>query len=128
MKKGPGKMFMEVMGSIFKKPATTQYPYKKDKVPEGFRGEIIFYAEKCIGCKLCMKDCPTGAITIKEAGEKKFEAEINLGKCIFCGQCVDSCLKKALEVTSGFELAQLDRSKLKVTFRAKPQDNPQEKT
>jgi formate hydrogenlyase subunit 6/NADH:ubiquinone oxidoreductase subunit I len=128
MKLRPGKMIKEVLGTIFKKPATTKYPYTKAEVPEGFRGEIIFHADKCIGCKLCMKDCPTGAITIKEVGEKKFEAVIDLGKCIYCAQCVDSCPKKALEVTSTFELAQLDEGKLTVVFHAEPPKDTQDKT
>jgi len=65
---------------------------------------------------MCMRDCPAGAITIKKIGEKKFEAEFDLGRCIYCSQCVDSCLKKALEATNEFELAQLDKKKLKVIF------------
>jgi len=124
----PGKMIREVLGSLLKKPVTTRYPHVKAQVPEGFRGEVKFYAQKCIGCKLCMKDCPAAAITIREAGVKKFEAEIDLGKCIFCAQCVDSCPRKALAVTGGFELAQLDKMKLKVISHAEPQTNTQERT
>ena len=123
----PGKMIREVLGTIFKKPATIKYPFGKSSLPEGFRGEIIFHADKCVGCKLCMKDCPTGAINIIAVGEKKFEAEIDLGKCIYCAQCVDSCPKKALEVTGKFELAQLDRAKLKVVFHGEPEKNTQDK-
>jgi formate hydrogenlyase subunit 6/NADH:ubiquinone oxidoreductase subunit I len=63
-----------------------------------------------------MRDCPTGAIEIRKLNEKEFVAEIDLGKCIYCAQCVDSCLKKALEVTPEYELAQLDNKKLKIIF------------
>jgi formate hydrogenlyase subunit 6/NADH:ubiquinone oxidoreductase subunit I len=118
----PGKMIKMVLGSLFKKPVTTRYPYVKSKPIEGSRGKIVFYPDKCIGCKLCMRDCPAKAITIRQVAEKKFEAEIDLGKCIFCGQCVDSCLKKALAVTDEFELAQLDPKKLKVVFDGKPKE------
>ena len=112
----PGKMIREVLSSLFKKPATTEYPFVKKELPDGIRGKIKFDSDKCIGCRLCMRDCPANAIRIIDKGEKQFEAEIDLGKCIFCGQCVDTCLKKALEVTEEFELAVTDDSKLKIIY------------
>jgi formate hydrogenlyase subunit 6/NADH:ubiquinone oxidoreductase subunit I len=114
----PGKMILQVLQSLFKKAATTRYPFVKAQMPKGFRGKLRFTPEKCIGCKACMRDCPAGAITIRKVGEKKFEAEIDLARCISCAQCVDSCPRGALESTPEFELAQLDPTKLKVVFHA----------
>jgi len=114
----PGKMLRQVLKSIFKKPATTRYPFIKSAMPENFRGKIVFHPERCIGCRMCMRDCPSNAIVIKKVGEKQFEAEFDLGKCIYCAQCVDSCLKKALESSKDFELAAIDRKTLKVKFGA----------
>ena len=111
-------MIKQVLDSVLKKPATVRYPYEKAKMPDRFRGKIIFHPEKCIGCKLCMKDCPSDAITIRKVADKQFEAEFELNKCIFCAQCVDSCAKKALESTPEFELAQIDPKKFKIVFRA----------
>ena len=119
----PGKMIRAVLESIFKKPATTMYPYVKSYTPDKFRGKLKFYPERCIGCKMCMRDCPSNAITIKKVEENKFECEIDLAKCIYCAQCVDSCPKKALESTKEFELASLDRNKLKVILHGKPENN-----
>ncbi|MGA2265131.1 MAG: 4Fe-4S binding protein [Phycisphaerae bacterium] len=118
--KKPGKMLREVLRSAVRKPATVLYPYVKVHMPAQFRGRLRFYAERCIGCRLCMKDCPTDAIVIRTVAPKKFEADIDLGRCISCGQCVDSCPKMALEMTEEFELAQLDRGKLKTTQGAPP--------
>lgn len=109
-----GKMVQLVLQSLFLKPATVNYPAEKMPMPKNFRGKLKFEAEKCIGCLICVKDCPTNAITIRKIGDKQFEAEVDLGKCIYCAQCVDSCPKKALAITPEFELAGFDRGKLKV--------------
>jgi formate hydrogenlyase subunit 6/NADH:ubiquinone oxidoreductase subunit I len=124
----PGKMIKQVLESVFKRPATTKYPYVKEAgeaQPKNFRGKLKFYPEKCIGCKMCMRDCPSNAINIIKTPDGKFECEIDLAKCIYCAQCVDSCPKKALEATCDFELAALDRSKLKLTMHARPDDGTQ---
>ncbi len=123
----PGKMIIQVLESLFKKAATTKYPFVKTEMPDRFRGKLKFYPERCIGCKICMRDCPSNAITIRKIGEKKFEAEIDLAKCIYCAQCVDSCPKQALEATKEFELAGLDHDKLKVVFSADTNDTVETK-
>ena len=115
-----GKMLRQVLHSVVRKPATVNYPTVPAVMPNRFRGKLRFTPELCIGCKLCMKDCPSGAIVINKVGDKRFEAVIDLSRCVYCAQCVDTCPKKALMATAEFELAQLDPRKLKVTFHAKP--------
>lgn len=46
--------------------------------------EVI--TEKCVGCKLCIKACPYGAITMSNK-----IAVIDLDKCTLCGACVPAC-------------------------------------
>ncbi len=40
----------------------------------------------CISCKLCQKNCPSGAITVDN-----FVAKIDYDKCTGCDTCVDKC-------------------------------------
>ena len=115
-------MMKELLRHLAIKPATERYPAEKREMPKGFRGKLKFFPEKCVGCKLCVQDCPSGAIEIRKIGDKQFEAVIYLGKCIYCAQCVDSCIKKALEATPEYELAQTNKAKLTVVFHATPNE------
>ncbi len=117
--KFPGRMLVEVMRSLFRKPATSLYPAERPFVPERFRGSIVFIAANCIGCRMCERDCPSrGAIVISKVAEKRFACRIDRDKCIACCQCVDSCPKKALEMAPDFEFASLRRESLRREFAA----------
>jgi len=123
--KKPGKMIREVLTSILRKPATVLYPFVQVRMPANFRGKLRFHQAKCIACKLCVKDCPSDAITITKHADGKIDAEIDLSRCIFCAQCVDSCPKDALEATAEFEIANGNRAKLKVELNDRPDHNSQ---
>ena len=117
--KKPGKMASEVLRHVLKKPATIKYPYEKVQMPPKFRGKLKFSPEKCVGCKLCMRDCPANAIENVKVGEKQFDSIVNLDRCLYCMQCVLSCAKKALDFTDEYELAALDRKSLRVKINEK---------
>lgn len=45
----------------------------------------------CIGCGICVKNCPAGAIKVEN-----FHAIIDYEKCTGCGACMEKCPKKAI--------------------------------
>lgn len=46
------------------------------------RPQVMFYADKCVGCGECVKVCESGAITSGKG-------------CIGCGNCVKACIHNA---------------------------------
>ena len=107
-----GAMLGEIVPSLFKKPATDLYPFERNPAPERLRGRLLWNAEKCVGCNLCVKDCPTEAIKIYtlDKKEKRFVMRYYTDRCIFCSQCVENCRFGALEMSNTeWELATLER-------------------
>ena len=49
--------------------------------------------DRCIGCTHCMKECPTGAIRIRDG-----KALIHKDWCVDCGECLKSCPAEAIYV------------------------------
>ena len=97
----------------------------EDRMPQHprFRGqEFTWYEERCTGCASCAKYCPLGIIkivtdpsgTFMQEGEK-YDIEvfdIDIGRCMFCGLCVEACPYDALHMGSGFEEGSYRRGEL----------------
>lgn len=99
-------------------PITTYYPEQKLTLSRRFRGyELVWDRELCTGCATCAKSCPQGNIVIEtsRAADNKYEVEkfeVDSGRCIFCGLCVESCPFKALYLSNRYELARYRREEL----------------
>jgi formate hydrogenlyase subunit 6/NADH:ubiquinone oxidoreductase subunit I len=103
-------ILIEALLNFFRKPFTINYPKQGlKKRNELFRGVHVFRKEKCIGCGLCEKNCPSNCI---KADREKKKIVINLGMCTFCGLCRDMCPAKAIEFSKNFEISTKNRKDL----------------
>jgi formate hydrogenlyase subunit 6/NADH:ubiquinone oxidoreductase subunit I len=103
-------MLKDVLTSLVQRPVTEKYPFERRPVPKRLRGMVTWDRQKCIGCGLCNRDCPSGAIKVHvlDRKAKRFVAHYQLGRCLFCAQCVQSCPTGALALSNErWELASL---------------------
>ena len=94
------------LGSTAPNPVLSTLKYFRDeyvahvrdkKCPAGVCKALIRFSiseEKCTGCGVCLKKCPTECIS----GEKKKTHVIDQTKCIKCGVCKESCKFDAIIV------------------------------
>ncbi len=72
------------------------------KCPAGVCKKLIQYKidqDKCIGCSMCAKKCPAGAIVKTDyvaPGHKLPSLTIEQDKCVKCGACVEGCKFSAI--------------------------------
>jgi len=106
----------ELLQNLTKKPVTMRFPYERAKPFERMRGKVTWEIDKCIGCNLCERICPSAAIEIVGKG-RSAEIRYHVGRCLFCGECVDVCPTKAIETTREFELAFTKPESMTIEFR-----------
>ncbi len=116
--------------TAFRRPVTGQYPEpdKRLDIAHRFMGfpALTWDSEigepYCTGCMVCIRDCPTQCMSAqmkdnplnaegKSRRRKIIDTfEINLGRCILCGICVDVCNFDAIEMSHEHELSKYERN------------------
>lgn len=62
----------------------------------GIASKIQVNREKCVKCRLCVKNCPMRAMSLKNGSIKN-----DVSLCIKCGVCQHNCPVKAITTGGG---------------------------
>jgi len=89
---------------------TTKFPDEMPALPDRFRGRPALDPSKCPpDCRKCADSCPTQAIVVAPA------LKLDLGRCLFCTECVEACPEGAVKQTKEFRLATSKRDDLVIS-------------
>lgn len=77
------------------------------EIRQPFRGYPILDGSKCGKCTLCIERCPVGAVS-------SGPLSVDLGKCVFCGDCEALCPGESIKFSTFFKLSSTSRNYLVV--------------
>ena len=119
-----------IRSTFFRRPNTVLYPYERPTFPENVRNQHEIDWEKCIGCEICRKVCPNECIYFEfvdvgaeyQPGPLRSEMDgikkqvrrpaVDVGHCLFCGDCEEFCPTDAYGFIDTIELADYSREDL----------------
>lgn len=93
------QMVGTLIGNLFKRKNTVMFPADHVPIPEGFRGFPYVTAEKCNGCKRCIRVCPSGALEVVDTEDGGRKHITNIARCTRCQQCEESCPQNGIQLT-----------------------------
>ena len=103
-------MFRALLARIQQKHRTMRYPEEPPVLPDRFLGRPAIDCATCsCGNETCIRACPTDAIRVTNG------IEIDLGRCLFCGECAKACTSGAIRFTTEHRLATNQRDTLHFT-------------
>jgi Ni,Fe-hydrogenase III small subunit/Pyruvate/2-oxoacid:ferredoxin oxidoreductase delta subunit len=100
---------LSVVGARWQqKQRTISYPKSEPILPDRFRGRPAIDQSLClVDCCLCMDACPTDSIRRDSNG-----LLLDMGRCLFCGECSRVCPSQAISYTADYRLATRTRGDL----------------
>ncbi len=109
-------MFKALMARARQGYRTAAYPAEQPLLPPLFRGRPVVKPDRCVsGCTRCIEVCPVEALSLAEGGPR-----LDLGRCVFCGECAAACPAEAIEFTADWRLAASERGELSLDRDRQP--------
>ena len=134
--RGIGKGMITTFKQMIRPAITEQYPTFRKELPERARMGFAMNlgddgSAKCTACLLCERSCPDDAIKIEAVknpvgrGRVLTDFKIDLGRCMYCGMCVEQCTSDGLHHTGDFEHSVTRREDtILVLYHADPPEAP----
>jgi len=89
---------------------TGRFPDVPPTLSDRFQGLPKIEPGRCVqGCSACVEACPTSCV--RREGSS---VAIDMGRCLFCGDCAAACPSKAISFTKEHSLAALKRDDLEI--------------
>ena len=85
---GPG-----IRTTVFLKGCPLRCAWCHNPESQSSESELAYHTSRCVGCGLCVKNCPVGALSLSKDRIVK-----NASKCIHCLRCAEVCPYQAWEV------------------------------
>src|SRR5262245_8732501 len=115
-------MFKELKARWSQGHRTIPFPRSPPSLPDRFRGRPVADGSKCPdGCRKCAEACPTDAISMAalpdaggtgEVSAGSPRVSIDLGRCLFCTDCIEACPEGAIAYSEDYRLATRRREDL----------------
>src|SRR5260370_17264147 len=113
-------MFKTLLARARQGYRTAGFPAQEPSMPALFRGRPELHRdEDPLALARCVELCPTGALSLSKTGP-----EIDLGRCIFCADCVAECPNGTITFTRDCPLPPSPPHPLFFTLPTPPQVPP----
>jgi Ni,Fe-hydrogenase III small subunit/NAD-dependent dihydropyrimidine dehydrogenase PreA subunit len=94
-------MIKALFARLQQKHRTIRFPKTEPQLSERFCGRPEIDQTKCSAdCELCIATCPVAALK-----KENNAITIDLGKCLFCAQCAQTCSQNAIGFSRDYRLA-----------------------